>query len=111
MSHACCDGAESRAPRATTALRLADGLALAASPTFAGMGLLSALAGGDPAAMICSAGHLSALTGMATMYLLMSAFHIGPWLRLIAGPSRPEKAAAIWRVKTATGLTEGARSR
>ena len=32
--------------------------------------------------MICSAGQdASPLTGMVPMYLLMSAFHLAPWLR------------------------------
>jgi hypothetical protein len=58
-------------------------LGLAAAPTFAAMALLTALsAGGD---MICSAGTGgSPLSGMLPMYLLMSAFHSPPWLKLIA---------------------------
>jgi len=31
---------------------------------------------------VCSA-HGSLMSGMIPMYLLMSAFHAGPWLRLI----------------------------
>jgi hypothetical protein len=64
------------------ALRASDGLALAASPTFAIMALLTGL-GADPAQVLCSAANVSPLTGMATMYLLMSAFHAAPWLKLI----------------------------
>jgi hypothetical protein len=56
----------------------ADWLSLAAAPTFALMALLT-LAGGAPD-MLCSA---SPLTGMVPMYLLMSAFHAAPWLKLI----------------------------
>jgi len=52
-------------------------LSLAAAPTFAIMALLT-LAGGAPD-MLCSA---SPLTGMVPMYLLMSAFHSAPWLKL-----------------------------
>ena len=38
--------------------------------------------------MICSAMHHAfPLDGMATMYLLMSAFHLPAWLRLISGPA------------------------
>jgi hypothetical protein len=33
--------------------------------------------------MLCSAAHVSPLSGMVTMYLLMSAFHAAPWLKLI----------------------------
>ena len=112
MSHPCCGEAERQAPRPPSETSgSARWLALAASPTFAGMGLLSAVAGGDPAAMICSAEHLSPLTGMAAMYLLMSIFHAGPWLKRLSGRSRRETAATIRQVRPASGLTEGARSR
>jgi hypothetical protein len=64
---------------------VADWLHLAAAPTFAVMALLSGLGGGPPN-MLCSGGHGGLpLSGMATMYLLMSAFHSAPWLRLISG--------------------------
>ncbi len=59
-------------------------LGLAATPVFAGMALLTWMQGGD-ADVICSTMRGgSVLGGMAPMYLLMSAFHAGPWLRLIA---------------------------
>jgi hypothetical protein len=61
----------------------AEWLGLAAAPTFATMALLTVALGGgvEP---LCSA-HGSFMSGMAPMYLLMSAFHVGPWLRLVAG--------------------------
>ncbi|WP_331371443.1 hypothetical protein [Sinorhizobium chiapasense] len=60
----------------------ADWLCLAAAPTFAIMALLTTSAGG--ADMICSTTQDgSPLSGMALMYLLMSAFHTAPWLRLV----------------------------
>ena len=85
MSHACCGGSSDgpATPRTAAALKRADGLALAASPTFAVMALLTGVSGGDPAEMLCSAAGASPLSGMATMYLLMSAFHAAPWLKLI----------------------------
>jgi len=58
----------------------ADCLSLAAAPTFATMALLEAV-GGGPLSMLCSS---SPWTGMAPMYLLMSVFHLAPWLRLSA---------------------------
>ena len=62
---------------------VADWLSLAAAPTFAIMALLTVL-GGAPD-MLCSAGHdASPLTGMVAMYVLMSAFHSAPWLKLAA---------------------------
>ena len=64
----------------------ADWLSLAAAPTFAVMALVTA-AGGGPIDMLCSSGPgASWLGGMVPMYLLMSAFHMGPWLKLIARP-------------------------
>ena len=61
----------------------ADWLSLAAAPTFAFMALLTAIPGGGPLEMLCSTGPgASPFTGMGLMYLLMSAFHLGPWLRL-----------------------------
>ena len=63
---------------------LAQGLSLAAAPTFATMALLTHVSGGAPD-MICSAAGASPLSGMVPMYLLMSAFHLAPWLRLIRG--------------------------
>jgi hypothetical protein len=64
-------------------LGAADWLCLAAAPTFAIMALLTGGLGGGQMAMICSsAPDASPLSGMAAMYLLMSAFHLAPWLRL-----------------------------
>ena len=57
-------------------------LGFAATPVFAGMALLTWLEGGD-AGMICSMHAASPLGGMVPMYLLMSAFHATPWLKLI----------------------------
>lgn len=57
-------------------------LAFAASPTFAVMAFLSS-GGTEEAAMLCDAGHAAPLGGMPLMYLLMSAFHAGPWLKRI----------------------------
>ena len=62
---------------------VADWLSFAAAPTFTFMALLTVLGGGPD--MLCSAGHdASPLTGMVAMYLLMSAFHLAPWLRLVS---------------------------
>jgi hypothetical protein len=56
-------------------------LSLAAAPTFAVMAMLTGL-GGGPLDALCSA-DASPLNGMALMYLLMSAFHLAPWMKLI----------------------------
>jgi len=59
-------------------------LGRAAAPTFAVMALLTCMSGGD-ADMMCSAAHgVPPLSGMVPMYLLMSAFHSAPWLKLIS---------------------------
>ena len=62
------------------ALGAAGWLGLAAAPTFAVMALLTYLFGGG-VDMLCS---MSPLSGMVPMYVLMSAFHLAPWLRLIS---------------------------
>jgi hypothetical protein len=59
-------------------------LSLAAAPTFAIMALLAAVTGSGPLESLCSAAA-SPVSGMVPMYLLMSAFHSTPWLRLISG--------------------------
>jgi hypothetical protein len=67
------------------ALGAADWLCLAAAPTFAIMALLTGVLGGDPPDMLCSAAKVaSPLSGMVPMYVLMSAFHMAPWLKLIS---------------------------
>ena len=77
-------------PNKPGSLRAADCLSLAAAPTFAVMALLTAVLGGGPLAMLCSsAPDASPLTGMIPMYLLMSAFHAAPWLKLISNRTSP----------------------
>ena len=66
------------------ASRAASWLALGATPTFALMAAICALAPGPD--MICGAmAHAAVPGGMAPMYALMSAFHLTPWLRLLSG--------------------------
>jgi hypothetical protein len=65
----------------------ADWLCLAAAPTFAMMALLTGIFGAPD--MLCSGGRGAiSLSGMVPMYLLMSAFHSTPWLKLIGGRRR-----------------------
>lgn len=71
-------------PENTTRPGIAGWLCLAAAPTFGIMALLSCIQGSN-AAMLCMGGNASPLTGMPAMYLLMSAFHLAPWLRAISG--------------------------
>jgi hypothetical protein len=73
------------ARRHAPGLGITDWLALAAAPTFAVMALLTGVLGDTASDMVCSAAHgASPLSGMVPMYLLMSAFHSAPWLKLIA---------------------------
>ncbi|MGX5850194.1 hypothetical protein ACWGTO_24240 [Mesorhizobium sp. PL10] len=79
-------GISSEIPQTTGAahLGIADWLCLAAAPTFAVMALLICMHTGD-GVMSCLGANASPLTGMPLMYLLMSAFHLAPWLRVISG--------------------------
>ena len=63
---------------------IANGLRLAAAPTFALMAVLNAMARDGRSDMICSAMPAGAPLGdMTVMYLLMCAFHLVPWLKRI----------------------------
>jgi hypothetical protein len=61
----------------------ADWLGLAAAPAFAAMALMTALLGGGVEPLCSAQGSL--MSGMVPMYVLMSAVHVGPWLRLVVG--------------------------
>ena len=77
-AHAAGDGA-------AIARAAAECLSLAAAPAFATMALMTAALGGGMDPLCSSAPHGSIMSGMVPMYLMMSAFHSGAWLRLIAG--------------------------
>jgi hypothetical protein len=76
------------------ALGVADWLSLAAAPTFAAMALLTAVFSGQPDMLCAALQGTSPLSGMAAMYLLMSAFHLAPWLRLMRGEVSREPVRA-----------------
>ena len=89
MSEAYCGGSGGRTirdeSRKAPTLGAANLLSFAAAPTFALMALLTGIQDGAMPGMLCSAAQdASPLTGMVAMYVLMSAFHSAPWLRLIA---------------------------
>ena len=80
-------------PLAPGALGAADWVCLAAAPTFAIMALLTGVFGSVPQDMLCAAAHdASPLSGMIPMYLLMSAFHSSPWLKLISSRRSAHRA-------------------
>jgi hypothetical protein len=76
-----CDVIEGENDSATVT-GAADFLYLAAAPTFALMALLTGMLGGGSPDALCSGA--SPLSGMLPMYVLMSAFHLAPWLKLIS---------------------------
>lgn len=80
----CGSGATPRENGNAVALGAAGWLSLAAAPTFAIMALLTAVLDSRAPDMLCSAMQGSPLSGMVPMYLLMSAFHAAPWLKLIS---------------------------
>ena len=95
MSEISTGGAIHHESGRTAALGAADWLCLAAAPTFAIMGLLTGVLGGGPSDGLCAATqNASPLGGMVPMYLLMSAVHSAPWLRLIS--SRRSGARRSW---------------
>lgn len=71
---------------ANSTTRAARWLSLGAAPTFALMAVLTGVIDHGAPEMLCSAmSQTSALSGMVPMYVLMSVFHVAPWLKLIAG--------------------------
>ncbi len=61
-------------------------IGFAASPTFALMAWISA---NDMQGMICASDpDILPIGGMAFMYLLMSVFHLSPWVRIVSAISR-----------------------
>ena len=82
MSEAGTGGAIRCESGSAAATGAADWLYLAAAPTFAIMALLTSVLGSGLPEALCSSA--SPLSGMVPMYLLMSAFHLAPWLKLIS---------------------------
>lgn len=58
-------------------------LSLAAAPTLAAAALVTWALEAQPGSPVCSTAPMgSPFSAMSAMYLLMGAFHLGPWLRL-----------------------------
>lgn len=71
--------------RVAAALGLADRLRLAAAPSYAFMAVFAGVFGESPKDMVCmTVQHTSPLSGIVSMYVLMSVLHAVPWLKLIA---------------------------
>jgi hypothetical protein len=70
-------------PPIAPAIDVTGWLMLAATPTFAVMALISIL--GPPGMAMCSAASIfGPINDMALMYVLMSLFHLSPWLTLLS---------------------------
>ena len=63
---------------------LAFWLGLAAAPTFTIMALWSAFVSDQPDMLCMAIQRSSPMSEMTMMYLLMSAFNLSPWLKLIS---------------------------
>jgi hypothetical protein len=72
----------------STAPGAAGWLGFAAAPTFAIMALWTGFFSGQPDMLCMAMQGSSPMNGMAVMYLLMSAFHAAPWLRLVSSRRR-----------------------
>jgi hypothetical protein len=86
----------------SAAMTAADWLHLAAAPTFAVMALLSCVLGSGSPEGLCSIAGASPLSGMVPMYVLMSAFHSAPWLKLFA--SRRSGSSRGARLESGQGV-------
>ena len=89
---------ETRAGSGIAAPGMARWLGLAAAPTFAIMALWNGLFSGQPDMLCMAMQGPPPMSGMTVMYLLMSAFHAAPWLRLISS----RRAASTRRLDDST---------
>jgi hypothetical protein len=110
MSEVCAGEHASGAIRGesgvSASLGAGDWLTFAAAPTFAAMAALESASGGSN--RLCMAAQDAwSLSGMVAMYLLMSAFHSTPWLKLIA---RRRGSARRIRAETSQDIPRAARS-
>ncbi|WP_292398901.1 hypothetical protein [Mesorhizobium sp.] len=67
-------------------------LGLAAAPTFALMAWISGV--GSAGMTMCSAAS-PFINDMALMYLLMSLFHVSPWLKLFSARSQHRNTSVV----------------
>ena len=84
ISPLAAHGVETCAGSGNAAPGIARWLGLAAAPTFAIMALWTGFFSGQPDMLCMAMQSSSPMSGMTVMYLLMSAFHATPWLRLIS---------------------------
>jgi hypothetical protein len=65
-------------------------LGFLAAPTFAAMAALTLMVGGNAMRVMCGV-DAPPIARMDAMYLLMSIFHLAPWLKLIANRTSYKK--------------------
>jgi hypothetical protein len=80
-------GKEKLASSPRPAIDAAGWLGLTAAPTFALMAWISAVGSADMTMCSASSALLPA-TEMALMYMLMSLFHLSPWMKFLSARSR-----------------------
>ena len=98
-------GDEAGRRRDAAALGAAGWLGLAAAPSFAIMALLTFATSGGADMMCADAPDASPLSGMVPMYVLMSAFHLAPWLKLIARRRNATPGLRKWDCTTGADVT------
>ncbi len=103
MSPVVRHNVETRAGGSHAASGPAGWLALAAAPTFAIMALWTDLFSGQSDMLCMAMQGSSPMSGMTLMYLLMSAFHAVPWLRLISSRG----SGVHWAPGNAQGMAMG----
>lgn len=88
----------------------ANWLCLAAAPSFAIMAVLAGISSAGPQD-VCGLMHTSSpLSDMTSMYLLMSAFHLPPWLNLLAIRPTASDPASHHTLNSHQTITNGQRS-
>jgi hypothetical protein len=78
-------------------------LCFAAAPVFAVMALLTAVDGGQQDMLCAAMQPASPFGGMVPMYLLMTAFHSGPWLKLISRGRRIRQQSGLVSARKRAG--------
>jgi hypothetical protein len=73
-----------RSAESSVVWRTANRLALAATPVFGLMALITGLGSAGAWDILCGAARGAPWNGMTAMYLLMSFAHLPPWLKLLA---------------------------
>jgi hypothetical protein len=74
-------------------------LGLVAAPTFALMAWISSLDSSGMAMCSAASAFVPMINDMALMYLLMSVFHLSPWLKLLSARSQRRRNTAVTKTE------------